>query len=94
MFRLDPVKSSNKFIISTLLIFVFSTFFIWLGYKNHKLKNFIYIFVCFLIFIVIAFFTLSELNWNPRFKAHQPYQVFGIIFASILSTIIITDKIK
>ena len=94
MFRLDPVKSSNKFIISTLLIFVFSTFFIWLGYKNYKLKNFIYIVFCFLIFIVIAFFALSELNWNPRFKAHQPYLVFGIIFASILSTIIIINKIR
>lgn len=94
IFRLDPVKSSNKFIISTLLIFVFSTFFIWPGYKNHKLKNFIYIVFCFLIFIVIAFFALSELNWNPGLKAHQPYLVFGIIFASILSTIIINDKIR
>jgi hypothetical protein len=94
IFRLDPIKSSNKFIISTLLIFVFSTFFIWLGYKNYKLKNFIYIVVCFLIFIVIAFLALGELNWSPGLKAHQPYLVFGIIFSSILSTIIIINKIR
>lgn len=94
IFRLDPIKSSNKFIISTLLIFAFSTFFIWLGYKNHKLKNFINISVCFTIFIVIAVLALGELNWNPKFKAYQPYLVFGIIFASILSTIIITNKIR
>jgi hypothetical protein len=93
-FRVDAITIPKKIIIPFLLVFALSIFFISQGHKSYKLKNFIYIVFSFSVSIVIYILLLGELNWNPAFKAHQPYLVFGIIFASILTTITIIYKKK
>jgi hypothetical protein len=94
IFRFNKFSVPNKIIILSLLVFALSAFFIWLEYKSFKLKNFIYIAACFLISTAILILSLSELNWNPRLGSYQSYLVFGIIFASILTTILYKNKIR
>ena len=92
IFRIDELNLSNKIILSIFFIFLISVWFIWLGLKNNKINNFIYIITCFLILVIIATLTIANINWTPNFGAYQPYQVFGIGYACLFINIIFILK--
>ena len=94
IFRFDEFSVSNKIKILFLLVFAITTFFICLEYKNYKLKNLIYVAVCFLISTIILILSLSEFHWDPKLGVYESYLVFGIIFSTILTTITLIYKNK
>jgi hypothetical protein len=92
IFRIDELNLSNKITLSIFFIFLISVWFIWLGLKNNKINNFIYIITCFLILVIIVTLTIANINWNPNFGAYQTYQVFGIGYACLFISIIFILK--
>jgi hypothetical protein len=92
IFRIDGLYLSTKIILSIFFIFLISAYFIWLGLKNYKINNFIYIITCFLILVVIATLAVADINWNLNFGLYQPYQLFGIGYACLFTIIILIIK--
>jgi hypothetical protein len=89
IFRIDELNLSNKITLSTFFIFLISVYFIWLGSKNNKINNFIYIISCFLILAIITTLSITDINWNLNFGRYQPYLVFGIGYACLFVIIIL-----
>jgi|688.fasta_scaffold82374_3 hypothetical protein len=94
IFRIDELNLSNKIILSISFIFLILVYFIWLVLKNYKKNNFIYIITCFLIFVIIATLAITDINWNPNYGEYQPYQLFGVVYACLFTTIILIIKNK
>jgi len=89
IFRIDELNLSNKITLSIFIIFLISVYFIWLGSKNNKINNFIYIISCFLILAIITTLSITDINWNLNFGGYQPYLVFGIGYACLFAIIIL-----
>jgi hypothetical protein len=96
IFRIDEFILSPKITVSFFFIFLISAFFIWLGLKNNKINNFIYIITCFLILVIITTLAVSDVDWNQNYGSYQPYLLFGIGYACLFVTIILmfNNKIK
>jgi hypothetical protein len=89
IFRIDGLYLSTKIILSIFFIFLISAYFIWLGLKNYKINNFIYIITCFLILAIITTLSITDINWNLNFGLYQPYQLFGIGYTCLFTIIIL-----
>ena len=94
IFRIDELNLSFKIISSILTIFIITLFCVWLEcYKSHFTKIISIIFY-FSFFIFILSISIFEINWNPSFGYYQPYQIFGIVLASILIFLVFLLKKK
>jgi hypothetical protein len=89
IFRIHRLNLPFKIILSIFFIFLISVYFIWLGLKNYKINNFIYIITFFLILIIIATLAIADINWSPNYGRYQPYLVFGISYACLFVIIIL-----
>ena len=94
IFRINGLYLSIKIILSIFFIFLLSVYFIWLGLKNNKINNFIYIVSCFLILVITTI--IANVDWNPNYGIYEPYLVFGIFYAClfVIIKLIINNKIK
>lgn len=81
LFRIDALDLSNKIKLSILVIYILSIFSIYLEFYYSKLK--LNLIVIFNLLLLITLFSIMKMDWNPDLGYHQPYLIFGVIYASV-----------